>query len=192
MYCPTNSSLTPAYSNYRKCRIAEAWNMGYAGQGQMVRNNFILLFQLQLETRDAWAKHKDLNSYEAKWLYVDALLKVSKEKERHFAHSITTFQVLRKYSDKTMARSLVEELESYGGDPNNLVLSGASSWRPNIVHVLRGIQGASPSLPTPTRTHLPQATIGLLLGLPFVARCSPNTRNCSPLPDMKTRAMERK
>jgi hypothetical protein len=27
--------------------------------------------------RDAWAKHKDLDSYEAKWLYVDALLKVS-------------------------------------------------------------------------------------------------------------------
>ena len=27
-------------------------------------------------TRDAWAKHKDLDPYEAKWLYVDALLKV--------------------------------------------------------------------------------------------------------------------
>jgi hypothetical protein len=27
--------------------------------------------------RDAWAKHKDLDSYEAKWLYVDAVLKVS-------------------------------------------------------------------------------------------------------------------
>ena len=27
--------------------------------------------------RDAWAKHKDLESYEAKWKYVDALLKVS-------------------------------------------------------------------------------------------------------------------
>lgn len=27
--------------------------------------------------RDAWAKHKDVESYEAKWLYVDALLKVS-------------------------------------------------------------------------------------------------------------------
>ncbi|KAF9815542.1 hypothetical protein IEO21_04542 [Rhodonia placenta] len=26
---------------------------------------------------DAWAKHKDLDSYEAKWLYVEALLKVS-------------------------------------------------------------------------------------------------------------------
>ena len=26
--------------------------------------------------RDAWAKHKDLDKYEAKWLYVDALMKV--------------------------------------------------------------------------------------------------------------------
>ena len=26
--------------------------------------------------RDAWAKHKDLDPYEAKWLYVDAMLKV--------------------------------------------------------------------------------------------------------------------
>ncbi|SJL01508.1 uncharacterized protein ARMOST_04830 [Armillaria ostoyae] len=59
---------------------------------------------------DAWAKHKDLDSYEAKWLYVDALLKV-----------------LRKYSDKTVAKSLVEELEAYGGDPFNLVMSGTMS-----------------------------------------------------------------
>ncbi|GLB33504.1 putative acyl CoA binding protein [Lyophyllum shimeji] len=46
---------------------------------------------------DAWAKHRDLDPYEAKWLYVDALLKV-----------------LRKYSDKTVAMKLVEELEGYG------------------------------------------------------------------------------
>lgn len=26
--------------------------------------------------RDAWAKHKDLDPYEAKWRYVEALLKV--------------------------------------------------------------------------------------------------------------------
>ncbi|KAH9482440.1 Acyl-CoA-binding protein-like protein 3 [Psilocybe cubensis] len=55
---------------------------------------------------DAWAKHKDLDSYEAKWLYVDALLKV-----------------LRKYSDKTVAMNLVEELESYGGDPSHIIMS---------------------------------------------------------------------
>lgn len=28
------------------------------------------------DPRDAWAKHKDLDQYEAKWLYVDTLLKV--------------------------------------------------------------------------------------------------------------------
>ncbi|KAF9468894.1 acyl CoA binding protein-domain-containing protein [Collybia nuda] len=55
---------------------------------------------------DAWAKHRELDSYEAKWLYVEALLKV-----------------LRKYSDKTIAMTLVQELESYGGDPSNIIMS---------------------------------------------------------------------
>lgn len=59
---------------------------------------------------DAWAKHKDLDSYEAKWLYVEALLKV-----------------LRRYSDKTVAMDLVRELESYTGDPSNMVMSGSIS-----------------------------------------------------------------
>ena len=35
----------------------------------------------------------------------------------------TKWQVLRKYSDKTVARDLVQELESYG-DPSNVVMSG--------------------------------------------------------------------
>ncbi|KAJ7067984.1 hypothetical protein C8F01DRAFT_1116447 [Mycena amicta] len=55
---------------------------------------------------DAWAKHKDLDSYEAKWLYVASLMKV-----------------LRKYSDRTVSADLIRELESYGGDPSNLVMS---------------------------------------------------------------------
>jgi len=55
---------------------------------------------------DAWAKHKDLDPYEAKWLYVDALLKA-----------------LKKQADKSAAQELIQELESYGGDPSNLVLS---------------------------------------------------------------------
>ncbi|KAG2148123.1 ACBP-domain-containing protein [Suillus clintonianus] len=59
---------------------------------------------------DAWAKHKDLDLFEAKWLYVDALLKV-----------------LSKYSDKTVARDLMNELQSYGGDPSNLVMSHSLS-----------------------------------------------------------------
>ncbi|KAK1222957.1 hypothetical protein PQX77_014157 [Marasmius sp. AFHP31] len=63
---------------------------------------------------DAWAKHKDLDPYEAKWLYVDALLKV-----------------LRKYSDKTIAKDLVQELESYNGDPSHIVLSRTLSQTAN-------------------------------------------------------------
>lgn len=35
-----------------------------------------------------------------------------------------TGQVLRRYSDRTIARDLVIELDSYGTDPSNLVLSG--------------------------------------------------------------------
>ncbi|GAV99466.1 ACBP-domain-containing protein [Lentinula edodes] len=59
---------------------------------------------------DAWAKHKDLNSYEAKWLYIEALLKV-----------------LRKYSDKTMARNLVQELESYNGEASHIIMNKSVS-----------------------------------------------------------------
>ncbi|KAJ7937339.1 hypothetical protein B0H13DRAFT_1945442 [Mycena leptocephala] len=55
---------------------------------------------------DAWAKHKDLDPYEAKWLYVATLMKV-----------------LRKYSDRTVSADLIQELESYGGDPSNIVMS---------------------------------------------------------------------
>ncbi|KAF9534959.1 acyl CoA binding protein-domain-containing protein [Crepidotus variabilis] len=61
---------------------------------------------------DAWAKHKDIESNEAKQLYVEALLKV-----------------LRKYSDKTVARRLVEELESFG-DHFDPVLSRSSNRSP--------------------------------------------------------------
>jgi len=38
---------------------------------------------------------------------------------------------LRRYSDKTVARDLVRELESYGGDPANLVHSGTFSRSPD-------------------------------------------------------------
>lgn len=38
-------------------------------------------------------------------------------------HTADDVQVLRKYSDKTVARDLVKEIESYGGDPANLVTS---------------------------------------------------------------------
>jgi hypothetical protein len=35
----------------------------------------------------------------------------------------TTIQVLRKYSDRTVSADLIQELEAYGGDPSNIVLS---------------------------------------------------------------------
>ncbi|KAG6833829.1 hypothetical protein H0H87_011763 [Tephrocybe sp. NHM501043] len=48
---------------------------------------------------DAWAKHRDLDHFEAKWLYVDALLKAR-------TYIISCYLLL--------AMTLVQELESYG------------------------------------------------------------------------------
>lgn len=79
--------------------------------------------------RDAWAKHKELDSYEAKWLYVDALLKVRVISVVVNDSVPSRLQVLRRYSDKTVAMDLVRELESYTGDPSNLVMSGKFSLR---------------------------------------------------------------
>ncbi|KIP09192.1 hypothetical protein PHLGIDRAFT_103187, partial [Phlebiopsis gigantea 11061_1 CR5-6] len=59
---------------------------------------------------DAWAKHKDLDPYQAKSMYVEALLKV-----------------LRRYSDKTIAMDYVRELGTYAIDSSDLVLSGSFS-----------------------------------------------------------------
>ncbi|KAF9475919.1 ACBP-domain-containing protein [Pholiota conissans] len=80
---------------------------------------------------DAWAKHKDLDPYEAKWLYVEALLKV-----------------LRKYSDKTVAMNLVEELESYGGDPSHIIMSRSLSKSP-------GSDASGSTLSEPARRIIP-------------------------------------
>ncbi|KAG8810707.1 hypothetical protein FRC17_002821, partial [Serendipita sp. 399] len=57
---------------------------------------------------DAWARQKDVGTREAKLQYVDTLLKV-----------------LRKYSDRTVARDLVAELESYS-DPSSIALVARS------------------------------------------------------------------
>ena len=85
--------------------------------------------------RDAWAKHKDLDSYEAKWLYVDELLRVSIPCTSLENTRLTYVQkVLRRYSDKTVARDLVAELESYGGDPSNIMLSGMSGSLAWLAH----------------------------------------------------------
>lgn len=67
---------------------------------------------------DAWAKQKDLDPQEAKWRYVETLMKVCVCHDFRCATGKTNhalWQVLRKYSDKTVARDLVQELESYGG-----------------------------------------------------------------------------
>ncbi|CAE6391748.1 unnamed protein product [Rhizoctonia solani] len=53
---------------------------------------------------DEWAKHKDMDTREAQWRYV-----------------------LRKYPDRTIARDLIAELDSFAGDPNNLVMSSHSN-----------------------------------------------------------------
>lgn len=82
-----------------------------------------------LRYRDAWAKHKDLDPYEAKWLYVDALLKVCPHSTDDLHECLNLYQVLRRYSDKTVARDHVREIEAFGGDPANLVHSGMTSHR---------------------------------------------------------------
>ncbi|KAI5894220.1 ACBP-domain-containing protein [Schizophyllum commune H4-8] len=59
---------------------------------------------------DAWNKQKDLTPLEAKWLYVDALLKV-----------------LRKYGDKTAATNYVKELESFGSGSGTRIMNASRS-----------------------------------------------------------------
>ncbi|EIN10465.1 ACBP-domain-containing protein [Punctularia strigosozonata HHB-11173 SS5] len=93
---------------------------------------------------DAWAKHKDLDTYEAKWLYVDALLKV-----------------LRRYSDKTVAKDIVRELEAFGGDPSNLVLSGSLSRSPGSESSGSTVSDDEPSSSRPVSLANPQALQGL-------------------------------
>ncbi|KAI0796514.1 acyl CoA binding protein-domain-containing protein [Abortiporus biennis] len=87
---------------------------------------------------DAWAKHKDLDPYAAKQLYVEALLKV-----------------LRKYSDKTVARDLVRELDSYNVDPSNLVMSGSLSRSRSHSSSSGSSSSASPMDNTRLSTSLP-------------------------------------
>ncbi|KAG8855878.1 hypothetical protein FRB96_006700 [Tulasnella sp. 330] len=59
---------------------------------------------------DAWEKQRGLDQQQAKWLYVQTLQRV-----------------LRRYSDRTVARDLVRELDSYNVDPSNLVVSQSIS-----------------------------------------------------------------
>ncbi|TRM68408.1 hypothetical protein BD626DRAFT_565248 [Schizophyllum amplum] len=88
---------------------------------------------------DAWAKHKDLTPLEAKWLYVDALLKV-----------------LRKYGDKTIAMNFVKELESFGNSPSHHTMiasrsRASSSSGSTVSDKPSPIQYPHPNLMSPTR-----------------------------------------
>lgn len=106
-------------SDRRKCEITSSWYMGYAWSSQMVKQRYKLFHMVSFlisSGRDAWAKHKNLDTFEAKWLYVEALLKV-----------------LRKHSKQPLARELLQEIEAYGGDPSNLVRSGGSHRRHSII-----------------------------------------------------------
>lgn len=87
-----------------------------------LRNNHML--KRHERSRDAWAKHKDLDQYQAKFMYIEALLKVyiTFVFAKHFLTKSP--QVLRRYSDKTIAMDYVRELDSYTADSSDLELSG--------------------------------------------------------------------
>ena len=90
--------------------------MGHARSCKVVRRiPYIEVYQLRV-SRDEWAKHKDLNPYEAKWRYVEALRMVRMGPVHILHENLHAPQVLKKYSDRTIANQLVEELDSYGGE----------------------------------------------------------------------------
>jgi hypothetical protein len=62
-------------SDGRECHFSAAWNMGHAWASEMVCGRSRVYHMHSFDTRDAWAKHKDLDPYEAKWLYVGTLMK---------------------------------------------------------------------------------------------------------------------
>jgi hypothetical protein len=64
-------------SNRRQCHFASTRHMGHARPSKMVcLVGPISTTDMRLsQSRDAWAKHKDLDPYEAKWLYVATLMK---------------------------------------------------------------------------------------------------------------------
>ena len=71
------ASLTYAPCSYCRQRARpKARHVGYVGSSKVVRTILSPIRTMLNWCRDAWAKHKDLDPYEAKWLYVEALLKV--------------------------------------------------------------------------------------------------------------------
>ncbi|KAI6004027.1 ACBP-domain-containing protein [Pisolithus albus] len=90
---------------------------------------------------DAWAKLKDMNPYEAKWRYVDALLKA-----------------LNKHSDKSTAQGLVNDLKSYGPAYNTALDSSSRSPSPGS-----DSSGSTASAESP---RLPPVFVSRLSGIP--------------------------
>ena len=83
-----------------KRQVSPSWYLGHARSGQVVRPKTSHFTWLLIHKRDAWAKKKDLDSYEAQWLYVEALLKVGLTSSKSLPISIVlqctgSAQVLR-------------------------------------------------------------------------------------------------
>ena len=59
-------------------QVPSSGYLGYARTSEVVRDCHVLssIYTYDFSHRDAWNKQKDLTPLEAKWLYVDALLKV--------------------------------------------------------------------------------------------------------------------
>ena len=110
-------------SDCRQRPISSSGNVGHARARKVVSRYAYVVDPSSFHLRDAWEKHKDLDPYEAKWMYIDTLLKVRIPPPTSGIPNLISVQVLRRYSDKTIAMNLVHELESYGGDPSNLVMS---------------------------------------------------------------------
>ncbi|KAI6122759.1 ACBP-domain-containing protein [Pisolithus croceorrhizus] len=105
---------------------------------------------------DAWTKLKDMNQYEAKWRYVDALLKA-----------------LNKHSDNSTAQDLVNDLQSYGpayntalGRMSNTVLPprGLTSLRTDSSN--RSPSRGSDSSGSTASAESPPAFVSRLPGIP--------------------------
>jgi hypothetical protein len=78
-YARVSLTYVTVHSDSWQCSRHSSGHVGYAREGEVVSSSRHFPFALSRvneHTRDAWAKHKDLDPYESKWFYVDALLKV--------------------------------------------------------------------------------------------------------------------
>lgn len=97
---------------------------------------------------DAWDKQKGLDPQQAKWLYVQTLQKV-----------------LRRYSDRTVARDLVRELDSYGTDPTALLSESPQPLSDDDRSSTSSVPAPTPiatSRPVPIQQPQPRPSSGML------------------------------